>query len=64
MKIPSQYTKVRDVNMTPQELIAFEDRVKDAYEAGQVKGPVHLSKNNEEQYYEATTKQLFYQSVN
>jgi len=49
MNIPKHYTKVRDVNITPEELIAFEDRVKDAYENAQVKGPVHLSKNNEEQ---------------
>jgi hypothetical protein len=39
-------------SITPQELIAFEDRVKDAYENTQVKGPVHLSKNNEEQLIE------------
>ena len=48
MKIPKHHTKVQDVNITPEELIAFEDRVKDAYETGQVKGPIHLSKNNEE----------------
>ena len=52
MKIPSHYTKVRDVKITPDELIAFEDRVKEAYEAGQIKGPIHLSKNNEEQLIE------------
>jgi pyruvate dehydrogenase E1 component alpha subunit len=32
---------------TVQELIDFETRVKEAYEAGQIKGPVHLSRNNE-----------------
>ena len=52
MNIPRHYTKVRDVNITSEELIAFEDRVKDAYENAQVKGPVHLSKNNEEQLIE------------
>ena len=52
MNIPKHYTKVRDVSITPEELIAFEDRVKDAYENAQVKGPVHLSKNNEEQLIE------------
>lgn len=36
-------------NYTAQELIDFETRVKEAYEAGQIKGPVHLSRNNEEQ---------------
>ncbi len=29
-------------NYTAQELISFEDRVKEAYEAGQIKGPIHL----------------------
>ncbi len=48
MNIPKHYTKVRDVNITSEKLIAFEDRVKDAYENAQVNGPVHLSKNNEE----------------
>ena len=37
---------------TAQELIAFEDRVKEAYEAGQIKGPIHLSKNNEDKLIE------------
>ncbi len=39
-------------NYTVQELIDFETKVKEAYEAGQIKGPVHLSKNNEEQLIE------------
>ena len=47
MNIPRQYQKVREVNITPRELIEFEDRVKEAYENAEVKGPVHLSKNNE-----------------
>ena len=52
MNIPRHYTKVRDVNTTPEELITFEDRIKDAYENAGIKGPVHLSKNNEEQLIE------------
>lgn len=52
MKIPRKYTKVRDVNITPEELIAFEDKVKDAYENAKVQGPVHLSKNNENELIE------------
>ena len=47
MNIPRQYQKVREVNITPGELIEFEDQVKEAYENAEVKGPVHLSKNNE-----------------
>lgn len=34
--------------LTPSELIAFEARVARAFEAGEVKGPVHLSGGNEE----------------
>ena len=47
MNIPKKYTKVRDVNITPEELINFETKVKEAYENAQIQGPVHLSKNNE-----------------
>ena len=35
--------------MNKQELINFELKVKEAYEAGKIKAPVHLSCNNEEQ---------------
>ena len=35
--------------MTREELIAFEKRVAEAFEAKRVKGPVHLSGNNEDQ---------------
>ncbi len=35
--------------MNKQELINFELKVKEAYEAGKIKAPVHLSGNNEEQ---------------
>jgi pyruvate dehydrogenase E1 component alpha subunit len=49
MNIPQHLNKVREVSITRQELIDFEDRVKVAYEAGQIKGPVHLSKNNEDE---------------
>ena len=52
MNIPEKYKKVRDVNVTPEELIAFETKVKDTYEAGKIKGPIHLAKNNEEQLIE------------
>ena len=49
MNIPEKYKKVREINVTPDELIAFETKVKDAYEAGNIKGPIHLAKNNEDQ---------------
>ena len=52
MQIPSEYKKIRKISITPEELIAFETKVKDVYEAGQVKGPIHLAKNNENQLIE------------
>jgi TPP-dependent pyruvate/acetoin dehydrogenase alpha subunit len=52
MNIPNHYKKVRDVKFTKQELISFEDKVKDAYENSKIKGPIHLSKNNEENLIE------------
>ena len=52
MNIPKKYKKVREINVTADELIAFETKVKDTYEAGKVKGPIHLAKNNENQMIE------------
>ena len=52
LKIPSHLKKVRKVSLSPQELIDFESKVRDTYEAGKVKGPIHLAKNNEEQLIE------------
>ena len=34
--------------MDKQYLIDFETEVKERYEAGEIKAPVHLSSNNEE----------------
>lgn len=42
------FKKKREVDVTPAELIAFESGIRDAYENGKIKGPIHLSKNNEE----------------
>jgi pyruvate dehydrogenase E1 component alpha subunit len=52
LNIPPHLEKVRKVTITAEELIAFESRVRDAYEAGQVRGPIHLAKNNEEELIE------------
>src|SRR5271166_4009356 len=38
--------------ITKQELIAFEQSVADAYNAGKVRAPVHLSSGNEDQLIE------------
>lgn len=52
LTLPSDLKKVRDVTLTAQELIDFESKVRDHYEAGKIRGPIHLSKNNEEQLIE------------
>tara|TARA_A100001515_G_scaffold19202_1_gene14115 strand:+ start:2742 stop:3368 length:627 start_codon:yes stop_codon:yes gene_type:complete len=52
MNIPDHLKKVREVSITPQELIDFETKVKDTYEAGKIKGPIHLAKNNENELIE------------
>ena len=52
MKIPKHLKKVREVTLTPQELIDFETRVKETYEAGKISGPIHLAKNNEKELIE------------
>jgi len=38
--------------VTPADLIAFEDAVKAAFEAGKIRGPVHLAGGNEDQLIE------------
>lgn len=47
IEIPKHLTKEREVSIIPQELIAFEDKIKSMYEEGKIKGPIHLSRNNE-----------------
>jgi len=42
----------RDVYLTRNDLILFEERVKKEYEKGTIAGPVHLSKNNENELIE------------
>lgn len=38
--------------LTSSELIAFEDEVKEAFEAGKIRGPVHLAGGNEDKLIE------------
>ena len=52
MQIPEKFKKVREINITPKELIDFETRVKEKYEKGEIGGPIHLSKNNEKELIE------------
>jgi pyruvate dehydrogenase E1 component alpha subunit len=44
--------KVREVTLTKDNLINFEKEVKQKYNDGEIKAPVHLSSNNEEQLIE------------
>ena len=52
MKIPSHLKKVKEVNWTKEQLEKFELDCKKEWETGEVLGPVHLSKGNEEQLIE------------
>tara|TARA_R100000664_G_scaffold27197_1_gene37748 strand:+ start:15888 stop:16520 length:633 start_codon:yes stop_codon:yes gene_type:complete len=50
--IPKHLETVREIEITPEELIDFENKIRDEYEAGNIKGPIHLSSNNESQVIE------------
>ena len=52
MKIPPHLEKVRKITIDSEYLINFENRVKEHYENGKIKGPIHLSKNNENELIE------------
>ena len=52
MNIPKYLEKVKEVNWTKEQLDQFELDAKKEWESGQVLGPVHLSKGNEEQLIE------------
>lgn len=52
MYIPKRLKKVRQIDMSPEELIDFETRIKNKYERGEIKGPIHLAGNNEKQLTE------------
>jgi TPP-dependent pyruvate/acetoin dehydrogenase alpha subunit len=49
MRLEDKYKKVRKVKYTKEDLISFENKVKETYESGGIKGPIHLSKNNEDE---------------
>ena len=52
MKIPRHLNKVREVNITSEELIKFEDEIKELYDDAQIKAPIHLSNGNESELIE------------
>ena len=45
-----------DGNWTKEELIAFEDDIITHWEAGEIKGPIHLSNGNEDQLIKVFSK--------
>jgi TPP-dependent pyruvate/acetoin dehydrogenase alpha subunit len=48
-----KYPIVReDIGWTPEKLIRFENRIVEHWEAGKIRGPIHLSNGNEEQLIE------------
>lgn len=48
-----QYPIVREeIGWTPEKLIQFEDLIVSHWEAGKIRGPIHLSNGNEEQLIE------------
>ena len=49
VRIPKHLEKKRDVTITKEELIEFETEVKNRYEDGEVKAPIHLAKDNEDE---------------
>jgi|2_EtaG_2_1085320.scaffolds.fasta_scaffold20865_2 pyruvate dehydrogenase E1 component alpha subunit len=52
MKIPYNLKQVREITITKQELIDFEEEVEYEYNDGKIHCPVHLSSGNEEQLIE------------
>jgi TPP-dependent pyruvate/acetoin dehydrogenase alpha subunit len=49
-----QYKSLNEVDteLTPQDLIEFENLIVEQWEAGKIRGPIHLSNGNEEQLIE------------
>ena len=47
-----KYPIVRNYNWNTGELIHFEDKIIESWEAGKIRGPIHLSNGNEEQLIE------------
>jgi len=43
---------LREIKLTPEYLIEFEEKVAIEYEGGNIKGPIHLSEGNEAQLIE------------
>ena len=48
LKVPDHLKKVRKINLSKEYLINFETQIKEEYEKGLIRGPIHLSKSNED----------------
>ena len=49
LKIPHKLKKKKNIKYNPEQLISFESEIADKYNAGKIKGPIHLSHGNEKQ---------------
>lgn len=47
-----KYKVVRPIDLTSDDLMAFENKIVDHWETAKIRGPVHLSNGNEEQLIE------------
>ena len=52
VQIPKHLKKIRDVNITKDELVSFETTIRESYEDGKIPAPIHLSKDNEDELIE------------
>lgn len=52
IQLPKYLKKIRESVYTADDLIDFENKVKEHYENGEIKAPIHLSKGNENQLIE------------
>ena len=52
INIPKNLNKVREVTVTEKQLLDFESKVAEHYEKGNIRGPIHLARNNEKELIE------------
>lgn len=52
LSLPDGLEKVREVTVTKDELVSFESKIAESYEAGNIRGPIHLAGNNEDDLIE------------
>ena len=52
LKNLNNYKKVRDITLTKEDLIQFEEKIVSLWENGKIKAPIHLSNGNEDELIE------------